>query len=303
MTDITHLETTAPVVGAVVETRVRASSRHRSRHGQTIAIWAGAAAAITLVVLALLFHTQGGRWFIVETPSMGTVAPVGTLVLTTPVEASALKVGDVISFHPPTEPSAVYTHRIISITARGISTRGDINGATDPWALGQKDIVGKATVILPKLGWLIRALPILIVGTVFVLLATRLIKNPGRRSSYRILGFSMILSLCVYVLRPFVSLVVLATTGTAKGAEATIVSTGLLPISVSAPHANTVHLVAGKVGTVIVPPTSANGHYSLSSALNLTLPEWILFAFICSIPLLWTFIVGLPVVDDEDADA
>ncbi|BDZ51955.1 hypothetical protein GCM10025867_41960 [Frondihabitans sucicola] len=304
MTDTTQQAAT-PVAAAqpVIDIPVGAPLRPRrpGRHvGQSIAIWSGAAVATALVVLALLFQSQGGRWFIVETPSMGTVAPVGTLVLTTPVTTNDLRVGDVITFHPPTEPKAVYTHRIVGITPRGIATRGDINGATDPWALGQKDLIGQATTILPAVGWLIRALPILLVGTVFVLLATRLFGNAARRMSYRILGFSMLLSLTVYVLRPFVSLVVLTTTGTAHGAEAQIVSTGLLPISVTAKGGTTVDLVAGQVGTVSVPSTVDMGHYSLSSALHLTLPEWILFGAICAIPLLWTFIVGLPSTPDED---
>lgn len=288
--------------GTVGDIRIGASPRPRGHVAQTIAIWTGATLATALVVLALLFQAHGGRWFIVETPSMGTVAPVGTLVLTTPVNATDLRVGDVITFHPPTEPKAVYTHRIVSITDRGIATRGDINGATDPWSLGQKDLIGKTTTIVPALGWLIRGLPILLVGTVFILLATRLITNPSRRVSYRILGFSMLASLTVYLLKPFVGLVVLTTTPTAHGATAQVVSTGLLPISVSAKHGTTVDLVAGQVGTVTAKMADL-GHYSLSSGLHLTLPEWILFGAICAIPLLWTFVVGLPPAPDETAAA
>ncbi|GAA4265671.1 signal peptidase I [Frondihabitans peucedani] len=302
MTDTRQPEATTVVsAGVVADIRIGASPRRRrARVVQTVAIWTGAALATALVVLALVFRSGGGQWFIVETPSMGQAAPVGTLVLTTPVTASDLRVGDVITFHPPTEPKAVYTHRIVDITARGIVTRGDINGATDPWALSQKDLVGEATTILPRLGWLIRALPILLVGSVFVMLLTHLIRNPARRQSYRILGFSMLASLSVYVLRPFVGLIVLTTTPHAHGASAQVVSTGLLPISVSAKHGTTVDLVAGQVGTVTVNSGADMGRYSLSSALHLTLPEWILFGAICAIPLLWTFVVGLPGTPDEE---
>jgi len=302
MTDIKQPGATAFAVTAPVgDTAVGASSTRRRDRVQSVAIWTGAALATAIVLLALVFHAQGGRWFIVETPSMGTVAPVGTLVLTTPVEAADVHVGDIITFHPPTEPKAVYTHRVVSITARGIATRGDINGATDPWSLGQTALIGKATAIVPALGWLIRGLPILLVGTAFVLLATRLIANPSRRVSYRILGFSMLASLTVYVLKPFVGLVVLTTTPTAHGASAQVVSTGLLPISVSAKGGTSVDLVAGQVGTVSA-KTADLGHYSLSSGLHLTLPEWILFAAICAIPLLWTFVVGLPPETDDAAE-
>ncbi|WP_367379197.1 S26 family signal peptidase [Subtercola boreus] len=96
------------------------------------------AAAILLAVLllaALVFFITGGRWFVVQTPSMGETAPVGTLILTTPTNGQ-VAVGDIITFRPPTSPGEVYTHGIIAISADGaISTRGDINGATDPWQL------------------------------------------------------------------------------------------------------------------------------------------------------------------------
>ncbi len=53
------------------------------------------------------WFATGGRWLIVETPSMGRSAPVGTLLWVEPVHD--LHVGDVISFHPPGEPKITYT--------------------------------------------------------------------------------------------------------------------------------------------------------------------------------------------------
>lgn len=307
MTNVTE-SVLAPQASAVVApTGARPRPRQARRHAaHTVLIWVGAAAATALVVLALLFHAQGGRWFIVQTPSMGTTAPVGTLVLTTPVSASDVKVGDVITFHPPTESGEVFTHRVVAIGADGISTRGDINGATDPWRLHQADLVGSATTILPGVGWLVRALPILLVGAAFVLLATALVSNAARRMSFRILGFSLLASLTVYVLKPFVGLVVLTTQATGSGGvSAQIVSTGLLPITATAKGGTSATLSAGEVGTVTVRHITDLAHYSVSSALHLTLWQWALFFAICAIPMLWTFIVGLPTdrVDDDEAAA
>ncbi|AMM21997.1 hypothetical protein AX769_19905 [Frondihabitans sp. PAMC 28766] len=234
---------------------------------------------------------------------MGTTAPVGTLVLTTPVKAQDLHVGDIITFHPPTDAKEVYTHRIVGITAQGIQTRGDINGASDGWFLHQQDIIGQTTTILPAVGWLVKGLPILIVGFAFIMFTTSLIRTPTRRQSFRILGFSMLMSLTVYILRPFVGLVVLTTTPVKAGVEAQVVSTGILPITATATHGTSVNLVAGQVGTVTVPAQAGIGHYSMSSALHLSLPEWIAFFAICAIPLLWTFVVGLPGASDDGDDA
>lgn len=270
---------------------------------QTVLIWAGALAASAIVVFALLFQAHGGRWFIVETPSMGTTAPVGTLVLTTPVTADDLRVGDIITFHPPTQPGETYTHRIVAITSQGIATRGDINGANDGWFLHQQNLVGQTTTILPAVGWLVKALPILIVGFAFVMFATSLIRTPARRQSFRILGFSLLMSLTVYILKPFVGLVVLTTHATTRGIGATVVSTGILPIRATATGGTSVVLHSGEVGSVTVPPATGVSHYSMSSALHLSPLEWVLFLAICTVPLLWTVIVGLPGSSvDDDAD-
>ncbi|ROQ39542.1 signal peptidase I [Frondihabitans sp. PhB188] len=305
MTNVTESLTASRTVDADLPTGARPRPRQNGRQkSQTVLIWLGAAAAAVLVVLALMFHAQGGRWFIVQTPSMGTAAPVGTLVLTTPVEVADLHTGDVLTFHPPTETGEVFTHRIVAIDADGISTRGDINGATDPWRLHQADLVGKTTTILPMAGWLVRALPILLVGAAFVLIATRLIANPARRMSFRILGFSMLASLTVYVLKPFVGLVVLTTAATKTGGvSAQIVSTGILPITATAKGGTSVDLHAGEVGTLTVRHITDLAHYSVSSQLHLTLPEWILFGVICAIPMLFTFVVGLPSERVEDGEA
>ncbi len=301
MTDVTTREASPASTGhGASAPETPRADLPRGHRVQTLLIWVGASFITALVVAALVFHAQGGRWFIVETPSMGQTAPVGTLVLTTPVKVQELRVGDVITFRPPTDRGAVYTHRIVAIDAEGIATRGDINGADDGWRVHQADLIGETTTILPGMGWLVRGLPILGVGFAFVMFATRLIVNRGRRQSFRILGVSMLLSVTVYVLRPFVGLVVLTTNAVKGGVQAQVVSTGILPISVTAKGGTSVDLVAGQVGTLTVPRSVGLGHYSLSSALHLTPLEWVAFIAACSIPLLWTLIVGLPPSPDED---
>ena len=259
----------------------------------TIAIWIGTLLAVALVTASLLFQSNGGRWFIVETPSMGTTAPVGTLVLTTPVQASTLRVGDIISFHPPTAPREVYTHRIVAISATGIQTRGDINGAVDGWKLGQKDLIGQATTILPGVGWLVRGIPIVLFGMLVVWFALRFVKSRTRRTSYFITGMSLVAALTVYVLKPFVGLIVLQTTTTRHGVDALVVATGLLPIRAKVTGGPHIDLRDGEVATLHV-PTMDGGHYAVATSLHLTLLQWIIFGFICALPLLYTFLIGLP---------
>jgi signal peptidase I len=277
---------------------IRAARRDRgaryTRMG-TVAIWAVSVLAGLIVLIAAAFYLSGGRWFIVETPSMGQVAPVGTLVLDTPVKASALAVGDIITFHPPTAPAETYTHRIVSISKAGaISTRGDINGATDPSTLGQADLVGQVRVIIPMLGWLVRAIPILGIGALLVIFLLRFVESRTTRAAYRISGFSLVVAIAAFILRPFTQVIVLGTHAGAAGAQAMIVSTGILPIRVQAAGGGYIDLVDGQVGTIHVPSLAKNAHYAISTGLYLTFWEWVVAALVCAIPLLWTLIFGLP---------
>ena len=259
--------------------------------------------ALTLVgmlVAVVFFLANGGRWFIVATPSMGVVAPVGTLVLTEPVQVSALHVGDIISFHPPTTPAEIYTHRVIAITSGtattpgAISTRGDINGATDPWTLHTADLIGRAATVLPGIGWLVRGVPILAIGLALVLLLTRLVPSLQWRASLRIVGVSLVVSVAAFVLRPFTGVQVLQTFVQGQHAGATVVSTGLLPIKVTAVHGNEVNLLSGQVGQLSIPTYLHDGSYRIASGLHLDIWGWIVFFLVCCTPLIITLTVGLP---------
>lgn len=264
-----------------------------------VALWTWGALAAAAVVIAAIFWISGGRWFIVETPSMGEAAPVGTLVLSTPVEVTSLAVGDIITFVPP-ETTAVYTHRVAEIGPGGLTTRGDINGATDPWVIAQDDIVGQATTVLPGLGWLLRSLPYLLIGSLLVWILSGFLRTALRRSIARILGLSLVVSITAFILRPFVGISVLELVAGRSGAEATVVSTGLLPIRVQATGGTFVDLVSGQLGQLTIPELLDNGRYQLGSTLNLSLLGWILLGLVCATPLLWCLIVGLPPVDENE---
>lgn len=260
------------------------------------------AALIMLVLAAVLavtgaFLLGGGRGFVVRTPSMGTAAPVGTLVLTRPTTISALQVGQVIAFHPPTEPTETYTHRIIAIRDDAVFTRGDINGTPDPWRLQARDIVGRAVLIVPRLGWLIRALPLLVVGNLVIWAFTALWVRRERRASLRMAGAGLVFALAAQLLRPFLGLVQLETTTLPNGhAAITVVSTGLLPVQVSPVsghgHAHPVDVAMGQVGVSRLWGGSPTHEYLLHSSLHLSVLGWTILVLVWLCPLLWTLIRG-----------
>ncbi|MET0991659.1 MAG: signal peptidase I [Lacisediminihabitans sp.] len=278
--------------------------RHSARQQvsvRTLLVWVFSTLIVLLVAAALVFLAQGGRWFIVQTPSMGETAPVGTLILDAPVAAEDVAVGDIVTFHPPTDPRQVYTHRVVSIAADGaLSTKGDINGAIDPWTLTSTDLIGTTVAVLPIVGWVLRAVPFLVGGVVFSWLLSFLFRSPAARSATRVVGLSVTTAVTAFVLHPFVGVVVETSRLTAHGAEATLVSTGILPITVSAVGGGKVSLASGELGVLSIPSLAENGHYALSSALDLPLVGWVVFGLVCSTPLLWCLIVGLPPKADRE---
>ncbi|MCL9663909.1 S26 family signal peptidase [Curtobacterium albidum] len=259
---------------------------------ETVLAWTVAVVAAVLLTAAVLFLSAGGRWFVVETPSMGEAAPVGTLVLDLPVDVDTLAVGDVVSFATDANPGVVYTHRIIGIDAEGLHTRGDINGATDPWTLTQHDVIGAPVLLVPHLGWLFRAAPILLVGTLLIWTLTSAFTDRVTRTCLRIAGGALTTSYAAFVLKPFVNVTTITNTSSPHGVEATIVSSGIFPVRVDAHGGNSVHLVDGQVGRVVIEELTKNGHYQLTSNIDLDPMGWAALILVCLVPLVLCLAVG-----------
>lgn len=266
---------------------------HTATRFETVLAWSVALVAAVLLTGAVLFLSAGGRWFVVETPSMGEAAPVGTLVLDLPVDVATLHVGDVVSFETAANRGVVYTHRIISIDADGgLHTRGDINGATDPWTLTQDDVIGTPALLVPHLGWLFRAAPLLLIGTLVIWTLTSVFTDRVTRTCLRIAGGALTASYAAFVLKPFVNVTTITNTSSPSGVEATIVSSGMFPVRVEAPGAASLHLVDGQVGRMVIHELTKNGHYQLTSNIDLGPLGWSLLIAACLVPLVLCLSVG-----------
>ncbi|MBE7163661.1 MAG: S26 family signal peptidase, partial [Williamsia herbipolensis] len=137
--------------------------RPRPQRVRTVLLSIVVAGVLAAVAYVGMFVAHGGRWFVVETPSMGTEAPVGTLLWVEPVKPADLHVGDFVTFRRP-DSAETYSHRIREIHADGtISTKGAIT-APDPWTLKASDVVGRVEKRWWGIGWLVDALPILVIG-------------------------------------------------------------------------------------------------------------------------------------------
>jgi len=243
------------------------------------------AASILLVagVFIALFGT-GYRFFVVQTPSMGTVAPVGTLVA---VRAQAsYRVGDIVTYE---RKARSYTHRIVDITDQGFITKGDINGATDALPVQPSEIVGLVTLRAPYVGFLVQGLPWIILGWAIVYGITLL---PRVRRSWRwqirFVGWSLVLSAVMLWIRPWVNLVIMGYAPSGDGVAMHLVSTGIFPFKVL----GTV-FQSGQDAVVQQNVADSSGHYTVTPQLALT-PGWFLLLLaICLTPMLASLLIGI----------
>lgn len=254
-----------------------------------------------LVLAGIIWRSWGGSWAIVETPSMGRSVPVGTLIFTRETPLRQLQVGDVVSYHPPNTPAQTFTHRVVHKYRDGsLQVRGDINGAADPLPVRQVDLVGKVVAQWYAIGWLIRALPLLIVGVMVIMVATAAFVRARWRSSARIMALCLLLSLSALILRPFVRPVLIdVSTDDPSGPVAHVVSSGLMPTRVTGAASHFVDLTNGQVGSVPVRAVDPGHPFQVNGHPHLDLAWLLLVIVVCSLPLLWCLIVGLSPEDES----
>lgn len=275
-----------------------------------LASWLTIALAVGFVVFCGVWRLDGGRWVHVETPSMGEVAPVGSLLWIKPTEFDSLKVGDFITFHPPGQTTGqahgdsaiTYSHRVHTINDDGtISTKGVIP-APDPWKLTAHDVVGKVRMNWWGVGWLVVAGPVLIIGFLLVGLARSLVRRRWKLP-ITLVASSLVLSLAIVLYQPFSNAQQLAFAPAKHGgANATYVGTGLLPIQLSAHDGPRVVLSDGEVGTVHITKLDKDGKLRITLKPAIPFWWWIALVLACFIPAFYSLAVGRPPRDDDDPD-
>ncbi|HYM56813.1 MAG TPA: signal peptidase I [Solirubrobacteraceae bacterium] len=129
-----------------------------ARQLRALAAWAALGGAFGLVLLCLAHPVFGLRSFTVMSGSMEPAIRTGDLVVNRPIAASDARIGDVITFHPPTGPDRV-THRVHSMIARGGSmvfeTKGDANTSLESWKIGRDGHIGRVVLRVRRFGWVV----------------------------------------------------------------------------------------------------------------------------------------------------
>jgi hypothetical protein len=265
----------------------------RARRTRRVVWISLATLVIALLVVIGVFYFTGGRWYVIATPSMGEYAPVGTLVLGSVAGLTSLHRGTVILFHPPSAPSEVYFHRIFSIGGGAIRTKGDLNATIDPWTLHAHDLIGTEFARLPGVGWLTEALPILLVGGLVLHVVSHYYVVRYWRFPVRVFGWSVLVSLAAYLLKPFVRAVLLSQVVAHGRATSSLVPTGLLDITAHAVHGTTAVLRPGQAGQVSSSHVASSGFFEIDLSPSFGVATWVLLLAIWLVPLLLCVVYAL----------
>lgn len=248
--------------------------------------------AVLIGGVTLALGVTGTSVRVVESPSMGRAAPVGTLVVDRSTSFETLRVGDVITYRPPESGGSV-THRIVEKTAAGLRTRGDINGAADSWTVRPAMVIGRAAALVPGAGWFVRLGPWVVLGILALGCLTLPISSSTIRAGVRVVGTCAVASVIVVVQRPLVGWSVLTQTPTSGGVDAAVVGTGLLPIRLTGADGRSVAAQPGEVVHLLLAPDKT-GRIAFDVALGLGWSGWCCAVLICLVPLMAVLAVGLP---------
>lgn len=139
--------------------REAAAWRWTKRIVGAVALLAVTAAILGLAAITIGPHLFNYQALVVRSGSMSPTIPTGSVVFYRPVQASQVKVGDVIVFSEPGRPNTKVTHRVYSIGSNSggkyFVTKGDANGAPDPWHVPAVGQGWKAVWHVPVVGYVL----------------------------------------------------------------------------------------------------------------------------------------------------
>ena len=238
------------------------------------------------IVFCAVWRVDGGRWEDVRSPSMGTRAPVGSLLWVRPVDFDDLRVGDFITFRQPGSGGVTYSHQVHTRNADGSVTTKGVIPAPDPWHLRSADVVGRVVMTWPGGGWLVRAAPVLLIGGLLVAALRALL--PFRwKLPFVIVSGAVVAAVAIVWLRPFTNAEQLASRpAPGGGADVSYVGTGLLPIRLRAQDSARESAVMGpgEVGEVRVTHVGADGRLKVGLSPAIPWEFWVVLVGACFLP-------------------
>lgn len=149
--------TVMPIVGLVMVQSIYsgASRAKQVREGGSPAGWIGTS-IISVLIIWFAVGVFPIRPALVPTGSMSPLINPGDIVIVARTPLNKVKVGDIIEFRTPKKIAIV--HRVIKVEeTKGQTffiTKGDANNTADSDPVPPANIMGKAIMVIPKVGWL-----------------------------------------------------------------------------------------------------------------------------------------------------
>ncbi len=120
---------------------------------------------ITMVFFVVQSKISGGppmiaghHMYIVLSGSMSPAFDTGSVIFVEPMEPEDIREGDIITYRGLGDSSLLTTHRVVGLEGSGqdleFITKGDANDVNDPYPIPGENLVGKVTLSIPYLGFL-----------------------------------------------------------------------------------------------------------------------------------------------------
>ena len=157
------------------------------RGSSACAIWAALAIAALAPVALIAFVTTGHRPATVATDTMEPALRDGDLIVNHVVPASAVEVGDVVTYSDALRPGGVVTERVLEVRPAGdhleFTTMADSGDHIEQWSLASEETVGLVSLRVPFLGRLLSIISVPVLSlAVLVALGGVLSLGAGRRA-------------------------------------------------------------------------------------------------------------------------
>jgi signal peptidase I len=140
----------------------RSRGRRIARVVSELALTVGALLGVAIAVLTVVAAQSGFQPLVVRSGSMEPTIATGSMILTEEIDASEIRVGDVVAVERPDHTRV--THRVVSVVAKGeaveLVLKGDANEDPDPVPVTVRHahrLAWQAPMIGRTLAWLATA--------------------------------------------------------------------------------------------------------------------------------------------------
>jgi len=145
-------------VSAIAVPRPRPGSLG-ARMISTAALWVVGGLLFGVCMSVTIPFLFGIKSLTVLSGSMEPTIHVGDIVVVRQISPLDARIGDIVTFRDPTDPSRLITHRIRTIQLKGnnvaFETKGDANTSVEDWKVARDGTIGLVLYRVPRLGYVL----------------------------------------------------------------------------------------------------------------------------------------------------